>query len=263
MHYRTQCCGTDPIKLDLEDYNLSGLISQYIRELFEDRVIDEAKRLQLIEKYSQILTEAITKGYPITSEFYDADLAKQLKENITRFSAFKETSFKNSIEGMLTENGKLLSFKEFKKQALEVSEDYNKRWLRTEYDQTVSSANMANKWKSFEANTDLYPNIRYQTVGDGRVREKHQQWDGTVLPFDHSFWNTHLPPNDWGCRCTIMQTDAPVSKGVASGRVKKGFNTNSGKKGEIFKESPYEETLSNAERRKAEAMADKLKKQTK
>jgi SPP1 gp7 family putative phage head morphogenesis protein len=195
-------------------------------------------------------------------EFYDEDLARQLKDNVRLFSAFKETSFKNTIESMLTENGKLLSFKEFKKKALEVSEDYNKRWLRTEYDQTVSSANMANKWKSFEANTDLYSNIRYLTVGDGRVREKHQQWDGLVLPFDHSFWNTHLPPNDWGCRCTIEQTDAPVSPQVPSGRVKKGFNTNAGKKGEVFTESPYETTLSKPEQKKAKAMAEKLKKQT-
>jgi len=260
LHYRTQCCGKDPIKLDLEDFNLGRLISQYIRELFDDRVVSEAQRLKLIEKYTQILSDAVDKGYSKASEFFDADLAKQLKDNIGLFSAFKETSFKNSIESMLTENGKLLTFKEFKKKALEVSEDYNKKWLKTEYDQTVSSANMANKWKSFEANADLYPNIRYSTVGDGRVREEHAQWDGLVLPINHSFWNTHLPPNDWGCRCTVVQTDAPVTSGIPSGRVKKGFNTSAGKKGEVFTESPYEETLSKAERSKAKGMADKLKK---
>lgn len=263
MHYRTQCCGADPVKLNFEDFNLGGLISQYIRELFEDRVISEERRLKLIEKYSKVLSDAIDKGYSKAVEFYDADLARQLKDNVTLFSAFKESSFKKTIESMLTENGKLLSFKEFKKKALNVSEEYNKRWLKTEYDQTVSSANMANKWKSFEANTDLYPNLRYLTVGDNRVRDKHKQWDGLVLPFNHSFWNNHLPPNDWGCRCTVEQTDAPVSPDVNNARVKKGFNTNAGKKGEVFTESPYEETLSKAEQNKARTMAEKLKKQTK
>lgn len=32
-------------------------------------------------------------------------------------------------------------------------------------------------------------------------RVEHQQWDGLALPKDDPFWNTHFPPNGWGCRC--------------------------------------------------------------
>jgi uncharacterized protein with gpF-like domain len=36
--------------------------------------------------------------------------------------------------------------------------------------------------------------------GDSRVpRPEHLAWDGLVLPADDPWWNTHYPPNGWGC----------------------------------------------------------------
>jgi hypothetical protein len=34
-------------------------------------------------------------------------------------------------------------------------------------------------------------------------RLQHLAWDGLVLPADHPFWDTHAPPNGWGCSCRI------------------------------------------------------------
>lgn len=58
------------------------------------------------------------------------------------------------------------------------------------------------------------------------IGAQYRQWDGKVYPVDHSFWDTHYPPNGWGCRCTIcslsdsdveerglpIETDKPTSK---------------------------------------------------
>lgn len=35
-------------------------------------------------------------------------------------------------------------------------------------------------------------------------RPQHLAWDGLVLPSDHEFWDTHTPPNGWGCRCRVL-----------------------------------------------------------
>jgi hypothetical protein len=35
------------------------------------------------------------------------------------------------------------------------------------------------------------------------VRPQHRAWNGLIYPVDDAFWQTHYPPNSWGCRCTV------------------------------------------------------------
>ena len=35
-------------------------------------------------------------------------------------------------------------------------------------------------------------------------RLQHLAWDGLILEVDHPFWNTHFPPNGWGCTCRVF-----------------------------------------------------------
>lgn len=34
-------------------------------------------------------------------------------------------------------------------------------------------------------------------------RPMHVSWDGLTLPPDDPFWDTHYPPNGWGCQCWV------------------------------------------------------------
>ena len=85
-----------------------------------------------------------------------------------------------------------------------------KRGWRTRviYDANMRSAHMAGRWAQLQANKDRKPYLQYLTAGDSRVRPQHRQWDGLVYPIDHPFWDTHYPPNGWGCRCTIRPRSA-------------------------------------------------------
>ncbi|MRI64542.1 phage head morphogenesis protein [Ornithobacterium rhinotracheale] len=219
---------------------MSRLIEDYIREVFEERKVSEAQREALWEYYYQQLSSAVDLGYSPALEHYSEDLAFSLKRNIAEFSAFKETSFRKQLEASLTENGRVLSWQEFKQKADDLNIEYNRRWLKTEYDQTIATATQAGKYQEYLANKHLYPNLKYKTIGDERVREKHKQWDELILPVEHPFWKTHLPPNDWGCRCYVVPTDEEPNREIQKGEpLKETFANNPALSGKIFPTSGY------------------------
>lgn len=189
------------------------------------------------------MTGGIDQGYNDQSEYYDQDLIDSLKANVAEFSAFKEASFQDALVDALVNDNKLLTWSEFKAEALQLHEQYNIRWLETEYHHTIAAANFANKWKGFEADVDLYPNLKIVTAGDERVRESHRILDGLTLPVNHSYWITHTIPFDWGCRCDIVQSDDEVSTSIPDLNIKSTFQHNPALDGKIFGDIPYAEGM--------------------
>jgi hypothetical protein len=49
-----------------------------------------------------------------------------------------------------------------------------------------------------------FPYWIYFHGGSLEPRLQHLAWNGLVLPADHPFWNTHAPPNGWGCSCYVI-----------------------------------------------------------
>ncbi|MFJ1474054.1 phage minor head protein [Capnocytophaga cynodegmi] len=244
---------------------MSRLVEKYIRQAFEDRNISEEQSEKLWRYYYRYLSKAVDLGYNSKLEQYDPKLALSLKYNIAEFSAFKETSFKKQIETVLTQNGRVLSWSEFKAEADKLNTDYNRRWLQTEYHQTIANAQAAEKFQGYIAEKSVYPNLKYRAINDERTREKHRVWDGLVLPVEHPFWQKHLPPNDWGCRCYVEQTAEPVSGGIVTNEnIKEEFANNPALSGTIFGKIPYEKTLSDAESKQVrEKVKERVNKESK
>lgn len=236
---------------------MSGLIENYIEELFNEKKVSAPTRKKLWSHYFSKLSEAVDVGYSKKLDFYDEELAESLKLNIAEFSAFKETSFKNELESLLTQDGHLTTKSEFKKKALKISDDYNYRWIETERHQTIANAQSAAKWKDFERNVDLYPNLKIVGVNDSRRRPEHKYFDGVVRPFNDPFWDSHMTPLDWGCRCDVIQTDEDVTEIPGGHQLKIEFENNPGKTGKIFGGSAYEDNLSKDDVKEAKATAKK------
>lgn len=71
------------------------------------------------------------------------------------------------------------------------------------FNTNMRSAHMAGRWEQLQANKADRPFLQYRTAGDSRVRPQHRVWNGLVYNIDDAFWQTHYPPNGWGCRCTV------------------------------------------------------------
>jgi len=246
------------VQLDKQDDNLSGLIENYFRQLFDDRSVSEENKQALWQYYNTHLSTVFDGAYNVNSEFYDGDLANSLKNSIAEFSAFKETSFRLQLEAALTEGNKVLSWNDFKKKAAELNVEYNQRFLKTEYHHTIATANSVENWKRYEADADLYPNLRYNAVNDARTREKHRALDGLILPINHPFWKSHCVPSDWGCRCGLEQTDEEPSNVIPEIDIKGAFKNNAALSGKIFGEMPYSNTMTKKQVEESQANAVKF-----
>ena len=171
-------------------------------------------------------------------------LIEKMRENLYRFSGAKTVIQLKEYNKLLKDKaGKLVSFNLFKSKALKVNEKYNVNYLNTEYNNSVSSAQNASNWLRFQDSKDIFPNLQYDAILDERTRDEHASLDGIIKPINDSFWNTHYPPNGWGCRCDALQTDKKP-KGAAgkkiAGAVQEGFKNNVGKTGEVFTDKhPY------------------------
>lgn len=127
-------------------------------------------------------------------------MALNLQQNAHIFAAFKNHHNINALVGLLTDKGRVRSWAEFKKAAMPLMDKYNQHWLRTEYNHAIGSARMADKWHELSRRGGKG---EYITVGDERVRTSHRLLHGTLLPFDHPFWQSYWPPNGWNCRCDV------------------------------------------------------------
>ena len=81
------------------------------------------------------------------------------------------------------------------------------RRLRIIFDTNLRMAYSRGHWQRVERVAATRPWLRYVAVLDSRTRPRHRAWHGTVLRWDHPFWQTHWPPNGWRCRCGVQQLD--------------------------------------------------------
>ena len=72
------------------------------------------------------------------------------------------------------------------------------------YRNAAQNAYSMGRYTHYRKHKDTRPYLRYSAVNDSRTRPSHGAMHGTVLPVDDPFWETNMPPNGHGCRCTTM-----------------------------------------------------------
>lgn len=84
----------------------------------------------------------------------------------------------------------------------------------------IYRTNMATSYAAGRMAQLMRAGFRYWVYKHGNALEprlQHLAWDGLVLPPDHPFWQTHAPPNGWGCTCRIRGADSEAGIRRAGG----------------------------------------------
>jgi SPP1 gp7 family putative phage head morphogenesis protein len=236
---------------DLLDIFDENEINSYLRLIHQGVVTEFALDINYYYKVARKLTDGIYQGFGkelIKTQWGtpDYDMLYNLRENTYIFSAAKSYQQTKEISSLLTTEKGLKPFSDFEKDAKKVFNTYNRNYLTAEYNSAIAQSRSASLWMEVEREKNIYPQLQYETVGDGRVRPEHAALDNIVRPVDDKFWDTNYPPNSWNCRCVVLQaqdlvnTDLRGKKKIIDDAVHPLFRFNSGKTKQIFtKEHPY------------------------
>jgi len=236
----------EPAGLNIEAVDLgsySKLIEKIAKDLHEGKMKPEDLNEDLVRNIYKDLNEAAGKGYGKDYHNYDSNAQRklELRQNLYKFSGAKTYQEISKMNFLLQgDDGEPRTFSEFQKEALKLNDEYNRNYLRTEYQTAQRAAAQAEKWGKYEDQKGLYPNLQYKTAKDDHVRDDHDDKLDIIKPVDDSFWDRWYPPNGWNCRCYAVQTTKPVTKGTPAGNPTMGFHNNVGKTGKAFdEEHPY------------------------
>lgn len=128
----------------------------------------------------------------------DYNYLTQLRTNTYNFAGAKSYQHLKDLNNMLfDEKGKVIPFyqfrdkvEEYRSEAMKVEKRYNETWLKAEYNNAMAQGQAARRWKDFEEDADIFPNLEYRTAGDANVRASHERLNKIILPLNHEFWYT-------------------------------------------------------------------------
>ena len=166
-------------------------------------ILEEPDVQRFIKSHAGFIDRAV--DYAIEQRPLDDISVRRLKESNYVFSGYKTFHELNeAFPSLLDADGNRKPFEQFLNDVQKVNKNYNRWYLRAEYNFAMASASMAARWKDFERDGDRYL-LQYRTVGDKRVRPVHRLMHGITLPVTSRFWDWYFPPNGWNCRCTVVR----------------------------------------------------------
>lgn len=112
--------------------------------------------------------------------------------------------FRKAVERAIEDGVSLEKFrKDFDAVVVQHGWDYNggRDWRsRVIYETNLNTSYAAGRYEQLQD----APYWQYQHADwVTHPRHQHLAWDGLVLARDDPFWNTHFPPNGWGCQCSV------------------------------------------------------------
>ncbi|WP_027395682.1 phage head morphogenesis protein [Aquimarina latercula] len=180
-------------------------------------------------------------------------LALQLMEhNLFEFATSKTEARLASVSQLLIDKDALQirSKSDFFKEAEKITTDFNRTWLETEYNLSISvGQNAANYVRFMDEKDTVTSLVQYSTAGDNKVRSEHQLLEGRVFDLNDSEAMDLFPPNGYNCRCEFQQylggSNTVISKGSTAKKLlgdsfkDSQFDVNRGDTKQVFTKEQY------------------------
>lgn len=205
------CNGADNtrLKIALSD----KLKNKVLKRIYEQFDIKNDIDPDLFSFTNEQLDKAVEEGFG-ERQWGDPnyEFLQELKYNNAVFAAFKTHRQQNDLAALLLDDeGKQRPFSDFQKAAEPIIGSYNSTWLKTEHETAIKSARTAARFKEFEKDQDLYPNLKWLRSRAVNPRDSHKPYYNNVRSLHDIWWKTHYPGCVYGCQCDVKNTDEPVT----------------------------------------------------
>lgn len=168
--------------------------AEYIKLPFSQAIDYLRKKVNLAtDAWDDIWGEMHTRAFVVAGASKDAlldDLRAAVDKAISTGTTLAD--FRKDFDALVKKNG--WSYK-------------GERGWRTAviYDTNLSVAYSAGRYRqmTLPAVQSVRPYFRYLPSSSADKNQEHVQWYNLVLPQDDPFWDAHMPPNDWGCKCGV------------------------------------------------------------
>lgn len=228
---------------------LAKLMATEVERVYKSKDMPSLNQ-SITHAYANIFSKAIEKGYgvnlnEIDYNSTDSKAITNLIESAYQFSAAKNyTQLRQITVALVDDQQKLRSFSDFKKAAYTITDAHNNKWLKTEYNTAIASAQMASKWQDIQANKNKLPLLQMDVIVDAQTSDICKPLEGIIKPIDDPFWATYYPPNHFACRTIVRQLAkgkiTPDNEIVHPEKVPPMFKTNLAQNGMLFpKDHPY------------------------
>lgn len=152
------------------------------------------------EEHALAFTVAKSTGFDILE-----DVKEALDEHLAQGKTFE--SFRRELESILREKGwwgekEVVDPQTGDKRLAQLG---SPRRLKTIFRANMRAARAAGQWERIQRTRQTHPFLLYQLGPSEEHRAEHVEWAGTLLEADDDWWQTHFPPNGWGCKCWVRQ----------------------------------------------------------
>lgn len=150
------------------------------------------------ERWTDVWQSAHDRGFMVAGAMGE-DLLKDLHAAVLKAIEQGTTlaQFREDFDGIVAKHG----WTGWTGEGSEAGRAWRTRVI---YETNIRTSYAAGRYQQLQAIKSRRPYWRYRhndTVT--HPREQHQAWDGLIIRADDPWWQTHYPPNGWGCRCYV------------------------------------------------------------
>lgn len=201
-----------PLKLSPTQIAFNARGDGKFNKPFQEQVDFFRSKLNLpTERWDDIVKSAHDRGFMVAGAA-KADLLNDLRDAVDKAIVNGESiqSFRSRFDDIVKKHG----WEGWTGSGSKKGRDWRTRVI---YQTNLSTSYAAGRYKQLNDPDLAAVRPYWQYIHNDTVqhpRPLHVSWSGMVLHKDDPWWQTHYPPNGWGCRCRVKAVRKSEYKGA-------------------------------------------------